>query len=206
MPRRSPEHLDARRRQILDAARRCFARNGFHATSMQDVFAEAGMSAGAVYRYFPGKEQIVLAIAEEALGVIAGSIVSELETGALRPVDEVVGDMLERFQRLDEEQDMARLAVQVWGEAVRSPELARILAGALADVRAVIGRLVERYRAEGMLAGSGSTDEVARVVTGIVAGFIQQRAVLRDVDAATFRAGLAELLPLSGSRTASRRP
>jgi TetR/AcrR family transcriptional regulator, transcriptional repressor of aconitase len=195
MPRRSPEHLDARRRQILDAARRCFARNGFHATSMQDVLGEAGLSAGAVYRYFPGKEHIVLAIGTEALGEITGAVTGELDTDTLRPLDEVVGDMLERFQRLDEDHDMGRLAVQVWSEALRSPELARIFAGELASVRALVGRLVERHRAEGLLPGDGSTEEVARVVTAITAGFIMQRAVLRDVDAATFRAGLRELLP-----------
>ena len=54
MPKVSDAHRAARRRQILDAARRRFVRNGFHATSMQDIFAEAGLSAGAVYRYFPG--------------------------------------------------------------------------------------------------------------------------------------------------------
>jgi AcrR family transcriptional regulator len=162
---------------------------------MQDVLAEAGLSAGAVYRYFPGKEHIVLAIATESLGEITGALTGELHTGELRPIDEVVGAMLERIQRLDEEHDLAPLAVQVWGEAVRSPELARILADALAEVRAVIGRLVERYRAEGMLDGRGATDRTARVLTAVAAGFILQRAVLRDVDAATFRAGLAELVP-----------
>jgi TetR/AcrR family transcriptional regulator, transcriptional repressor of aconitase len=195
MPRRSPEHLDARRRQILDAARRCFARNGFHATSMQDVFGETGLSAGAVYRYFPGKEHIVVAIAAEALAEITGAVVGELHTGSLRPLHEVMGEMLERFQRFDEDHDMGRLAVLVWGEAVRSPEIAKLLADELAGMRELLGRLIDRYRAEGMLAGHGSTEEIARVITAVTAGFIMQRAVLRDVDAATFRAGLAELIP-----------
>src|ERR1700685_4704206 len=66
-PRITQEHLDARRRQILDAARRRFIKNGFHATSMQDVLTEADLSAGAVYRYFRGKEDIIAAIADEAL-------------------------------------------------------------------------------------------------------------------------------------------
>lgn len=63
MARVSQEHLDARRRQILDGAARCFARDGFHATSMQDVLKEVGLSAGAVYRYFTGKEDLIAAIA-----------------------------------------------------------------------------------------------------------------------------------------------
>ncbi|MGW9069182.1 helix-turn-helix domain-containing protein, partial [Streptomyces yangpuensis] len=54
MARVSQAHLDARRRQILDGATRCFTRNGFHATSMQDVLKEVDLSAGAVYRYFSG--------------------------------------------------------------------------------------------------------------------------------------------------------
>jgi AcrR family transcriptional regulator len=71
MPRRPQEHLDARRRQILDAARRCFVRDGFHATSMQDVLAEAELSVGAVYRYFKGKDDIIAAIVAEALAEVA---------------------------------------------------------------------------------------------------------------------------------------
>src|SRR4051794_11895849 len=67
MPKVSQEYRDARREQILAAAKRCFLRSGFHETSMQDLFAESGLSSGAVYRYFPSKEDMILAIAEENL-------------------------------------------------------------------------------------------------------------------------------------------
>ncbi|HEY0718123.1 MAG TPA: helix-turn-helix domain-containing protein, partial [Streptosporangiaceae bacterium] len=54
MPKVTQQYRDARRDQILSAARRCFLRDGFHVTSMQDLFAESGLSSGAVYRYFAG--------------------------------------------------------------------------------------------------------------------------------------------------------
>jgi len=50
MPRVSDEYLEQRRQQILGAARRCFARQGFYETSMKDVFREASLSAAVVYR------------------------------------------------------------------------------------------------------------------------------------------------------------
>lgn len=53
------------RRRVLDAAIACFTRSGFHGTSMHEVCAEAGMSPGALYRYFPSKDAIIIAIVEE---------------------------------------------------------------------------------------------------------------------------------------------
>lgn len=53
------------RRRVLDAAIACFTRSGFHGTSMHEVCTEAGMSPGALYRYFPSKEAIIIAIVEE---------------------------------------------------------------------------------------------------------------------------------------------
>lgn len=53
-----------RRATILEAAERCFVRSGFHQTSMQEICAEAGMSAGNLYRYFPSKEALIAGIAE----------------------------------------------------------------------------------------------------------------------------------------------
>ncbi|MCH8191827.1 MAG: helix-turn-helix transcriptional regulator [Chloroflexi bacterium] len=50
MPKITQAHLEARRQQILDAAFACFARQGFRQTTMQDIFREADLSAGAMHR------------------------------------------------------------------------------------------------------------------------------------------------------------
>src|SRR2546430_12108956 len=65
MPKVSDEHMEGRRRQIIDAAIACFARDGFHRATMQDICTEAGLSPGAIYRHFSGKDAIVEAIADE---------------------------------------------------------------------------------------------------------------------------------------------
>ena len=61
MPKVSEAHIEARRQQILEAANACFSRQGFHQSSVQDICREAGLSPGAVYRYFPSKEHIIAA-------------------------------------------------------------------------------------------------------------------------------------------------
>lgn len=57
-----PVKHEGKRREILDAAERCFARKGFQGASISDICAEAGISPGRLYHYFPGKEAIVAAI------------------------------------------------------------------------------------------------------------------------------------------------
>ena len=58
------ERRDQQVQRILDAAKACFLRSGFQGASMQQICAEAGMSPGALYRYFPSKEAIIEAICE----------------------------------------------------------------------------------------------------------------------------------------------
>src|SRR3954469_23819982 len=58
------ESTSERRRIVLDAAERSFTRAGFHRTTMQDVAAEAGMSPGNLYRYFPSKDALVAGLCE----------------------------------------------------------------------------------------------------------------------------------------------
>ena len=64
MPPQSDSATD-RRSQILQAAILCFAKCGFHQTSMHDIADEAGISVGLIYRYFPSKEAVIGALAEE---------------------------------------------------------------------------------------------------------------------------------------------
>ena len=58
------ERRDLQIQRILEAAQACFVRSGFQGASMQEICAECGMSAGALYRYFPSKEAIVAAICQ----------------------------------------------------------------------------------------------------------------------------------------------
>jgi len=68
MPKVSEEHRRARRQRILEAARTCLERNGYHEVTTREVVAEAGVSTGTFYNYFPSKEHLYAALAEQALG------------------------------------------------------------------------------------------------------------------------------------------
>ena len=65
MPRISAARANEQRGRILDAALTCFAREGFHAATVQDIVEESGLSPGAIYGYFKGKTEIAMAIAAE---------------------------------------------------------------------------------------------------------------------------------------------
>src|SRR3954462_1158614 len=90
VPRVSEDHVLARRQQILTAARACFLTKGLHNTSMQDLIQEAGLSVGAVYRYFKSKNEIINAIASSVAG------------GIQQHIDEVAAKRLPLADSLEE--------------------------------------------------------------------------------------------------------
>lgn len=82
MARVTEAHVEARKNQILDAAWNCFAQRGYHQTTMQDIATEAGISAGAIYRYYPSKESVLASIFErntERYAEILADVQGEVE-------------------------------------------------------------------------------------------------------------------------------
>src|ERR1700745_375721 len=65
MPRVSEEHLAARRRQILDGARRCFAPYGFHRGTAGRLEQTIGLSRGAIFHHFRDKDALFFELAQE---------------------------------------------------------------------------------------------------------------------------------------------
>ncbi len=162
---------------------------------MQDVFAESGMSAGAVYLYFSGKEEIVRAIASEAITEITAALEPMVDApGAPAPLYDVVASGVTRLERLDIERGIPRIAVQVWGESMRSPQLAEDVKTIVQSVAPLLVRLVERHREHGSLPPDIPVDATARALLGLFPGFIVQR-VLTGLDAATYLEGVRALLP-----------
>lgn len=206
MARVSQAHLDARRRQILDGARRCFTRNGFHATSMQDVFQETGLSAGAVYRYFRGKDELITAVADEAFEWMRDAFESAARQAPLRPLGEVIGGVLSRALEeqarragVDRPSAFAELIVQVWSETLRNKQLAATLHAGYDRMRGMWGEVVQAYQEAGHLRADVPTDDVVRTLMALTQGFIVQRALFKDVDSAILRNGLHALMAADGS-------
>ncbi|AKH84845.1 TetR family transcriptional regulator [Streptomyces sp. CNQ-509] len=200
MARVSQAHLDARRRQILDGARRCFTRNGFHATSMQDVFQETGLSSGAVYRYFRGKNDLITAVAEEAFERMRLAFESASHEAPLRPLADVIDGVLThvleeqaRTSGVDRPGAFAELIVQVWSETLRDEGLAATLNAGYDRMRAMWGKVVRTYQEAGHLRADVPTDHLVRALMALVQGFILQQAVFKDVEA-ELRSGLRALL------------
>ncbi|WP_171108762.1 MULTISPECIES: TetR/AcrR family transcriptional regulator [Streptomyces] len=208
MARVSQEHLDARRRQILDGAAVCFARNGFHATSMQDVLKEVDLSAGAVYRYFSGKEELIAAIVGEVLGSVREAFEVAARQSPPPPPDELVAAVLGRTLAarenltVDGRPAFPRLVVQVWTETLRNEELAAVLRDGYGSVRAAWSRIVEGYQDAGMMRPDVAPDHVARTMIAAVMGFVAQQSLFGPVPVEVLRDGLRALMSMRDERTA----
>jgi len=195
MPRVSEAHLAARRQQILDAARRCFLRDGFHNTSMQDVISEAGLSVGAVYRYFKSKDELITSIAE-AVVAEAGAWFEDLvrQEPPLAPA-EAVSRALDFVDRHTGPDGMLRIALQVWAESLRDPALAAFVATMYSRMRGTFVLLATRARDAGTLPPDTDVDAVGAVLFGTVPGYALQRILSGGPDKETYAAGLRTLLP-----------
>jgi TetR/AcrR family transcriptional regulator, transcriptional repressor of aconitase len=176
MPKVSQQHRDARREQILAAARRCFLRDGFHATSMQDLFAEAGLSAGAVYSYFASKDDVIVAIAEQNMRSVTDMIDVIAAERPGQPVGAVLADVMEILRAQDEQDGLSKLTVIVWSEAVRNPSLAARFTALLAQLRASLAEVIQQTR--GSLPGDVSADVLAVTLLSLVPGYLVQLALL----------------------------
>ena len=124
MPKITEQHREARRAQILDAARRCFVREGFHETSMQELLAEAGLSSGAVYGYFSSKDELIVAIAEDNISQISALLRSFTDRKAPGTARDLLIEVLGFIRSKHAENGFAAIALLVWSEATRNAELA----------------------------------------------------------------------------------
>lgn len=194
MPRRSPQHHEQRREQVLAAALRCFARDGFHAASMADVIAAAGVSAGTVYRYFPSKSALVVAAGRAVFLPAAAPLTALVESGRVVRPTEAMGAMfaalLERAQR--DSTDMTSLTLDVWAESQRDAEIRDALQQVYGGIRTDLGALAARWQEAGHIPASEDTDALTTALAGVMPGLLLQRRIFGEVDAAGALRALGE--------------
>ena len=168
-----------RRTEILDAAQGCFARSGFHQTSMQAICAEAGMSPGNLYRYFPSKEAIIAGIAERDRADAAAHF-----SAAQNAPDFFAGLAgLARYHLVERSKEEVGLCAEIMAESRRNPDVARIYESIEADVK---GRLVAMLRTaaeRGEIGRETDFEGVASVLLALADGLSWRRAVDSAFDA-----------------------
>ena len=135
--------MEDKRRQLLDAAVRVFARKGFHASRVGDIAEEAGVAHGLLYHYFKSKDQVLEAVFHENWSVLLARIesVEESDEPAADQIRHIAAIVLRTWLHLP---DVVRVVIQEFG---RSPELAeRIaeLARPIDVLQQVIARGIER--------------------------------------------------------------
>src|ERR1700760_4039392 len=131
MPRVTAAYRQARRDEIASAALRCLKRDGVSGTSIADVVAESGLSAGAIYSHFRNKAELA--------AYIAGSLltwrIEEFEAESAAPELSTPGGAM-RFMLgvFDDEEVAPEVMLQFWAEATTDPDLRSVMSG-------VIGRM-----------------------------------------------------------------
>lgn len=138
-------------RRILDAARKCFVASGFQGASMHQICGEAGMSPGALYRYFPSKEAIINEIAENDRREDMETFAAMFDNPSV--VDGVVESTMAYIRHIHD-RDMAPLFAEIRAESMRNE---MICATCLEHREGVAGRF-ETYLADAIARGDIAPD------------------------------------------------
>ena len=204
MPKVSQAHLDARREQILDAATTCFARKGIRETTMQELCAEAGLSPGAVYRYFGGKQEIVYAVFarhRKQLGNM-GDAMAGLED----PVAGLRSMLAGMFSIVDDpaHRQSHRLSLMVFGEAMKDPTVASSYSQLHRGVAAGMSALFGSLQAEGLIPEDVDVEYLVWHFVVLYQGWRVQKLLDPTLDTERFAASALRLFDaLMGTRAES---
>jgi AcrR family transcriptional regulator len=210
MPRITAAHEQAVRTRIIDSALRVFADKGYHGATIADVVRESGLSVGAIYTYYKGKEELFLATCELSSGQGLGELGNRLARG--RSVAEklaiAIGFFLDALETGPDQPDLASALVMQWSRAHEEPAVRASLARRR-DQIVTVGELLIR---EGMSTGELPPWVDAPALAAALVAFLDGLLLWRLEAGDRYRRGDAErraralLLPVLASHVAAAPP
>lgn len=172
--RRANTQLQAdRRTEILDAAQTCFARSGFHQASMQEICAEANMSPGNLYRYFPSKEAIIAGICERDRAEAVESF------RAVHQAPDFFTGLAElaRFHLVERTAEEVGLCAEIMAESRRNPDIARVYQDVERDIKARLAAMLQQAADGGEIRRDIDLTSAASALMVLADGISWRRAV-----------------------------
>jgi AcrR family transcriptional regulator len=172
VPKISAAHEQQRRAQILQAAMACFARQGYRATSMDDVVRESGLSVGAIYSYFASKEDLFLALSDDR----ADQTLAYLNDLFRRPgpMADKTKEAVDYFFALlsDELVPLARVNVEFMTEAAKSERVKERQERRCESVRQFIRWLLTEAQRQGEIRPDVDIDAAAELMFALNEGIL----------------------------------
>jgi TetR/AcrR family transcriptional regulator, transcriptional repressor of aconitase len=157
VPKVTQEHLDARRAQILDGARRAFAEHGYEGATVSRLEEATGLSRGAIFHYFENKNDLFVELAMEMNTRFGDILVDAGLHAAFRALTaespEWLAVLIETESRMRHDEDFVRR-----------------LEAKSADTGPRIREWFEQQQAEGKLRDDVSWVELGRFTTSLLNG------------------------------------
>lgn len=211
MPKISEAQRQARRDEILAAVWRCFLRKGVHGTSMEDLIRESGLSAGAVYLYYKGKHEIILAAIatymDQLRGLLMPVLTREEPLSPLPFVHEMISALAKHTKR--ESIDLNAVILMGWAESQTNPAVKALVTGFQTKYRAALADVVRKWQQCRHVDVSADPEAVAKALLAFFLGSIVQEALLGNASAETLTRGIDGLLrsgtPQRASESKARR-
>ena len=224
MPRVTAAYRERQTDRILQAAEGCFARNGFQATSMDEVIAAAGMSSSTVYRYFPeGKRSLIRAVLTRRMGPLVEWIkrIAESEEPLDFERDFIEALTLLNYQRhgalaysgADQQDDAlegsdgvglsswAPLAYHAWGELTRDPETGVLVQESYRDIHSGLTRLCRNGQRAGTISDRLRPEQLASLIQSVSFGLIVEQLITGRADVEGAASTLRQLLAPERTRS-----
>jgi AcrR family transcriptional regulator len=171
VPKVSPEHLEARREQILEGARRAFARHGYDGATVARLEEETGLSRGAIFNYFSDKWALFFELAARDQHELTTLM---MEQG----LDATISHLAE------ESPDWMAVYFEVLRLLRREPELMKEFQKRGGEEReAQVDAWLERLKAEGAFRDDVKLEDVVFFVNAIANGVALARSLNLPVDA-----------------------
>jgi AcrR family transcriptional regulator len=190
MPKLKPEVQHARRERILDAAEQCFARAGFHRTTMHDICKGAGISPGALYVYFDSKEALIAGISERDRAEFA----ERLDGLASAPdFMQALRELGEQYFLADQRKDH-RMCIDIGLESTRNPRVGEIFQRFDRYIYESFEKLFQKMTEEGRIAPTLDIPTVAKGFVVVADGMFWRRAVDPTFDPAAVMPAVLQLI------------
>jgi TetR/AcrR family transcriptional regulator, transcriptional repressor of aconitase len=208
MPRLTEERREARREQILEAARACLQEHGLEAVSMEMIIARSCLSTGAVYGYFKGKDQIINAVVTDGTAAMAEDLAPILNNPNPPPLPEFLQQVLRAVTGFGRHRKSAidRLLVSLhgWSHSQSDPEIKAATRASYAGLRRLFAQTVRRWQDTGSFDADADPEAMAQLLTSITLGFVAQRAMAGSADVKAHIGAIEAIMKMSGDKILSQ--